>query len=423
MYALIDCNNFFVSCERVFRPELKKKPVVVLSNNDGCFISRSDEVKQLGVPMGAPYFQWKEQVERMNAAVFSANFSLYGNMSNRVMQVLSQFSPRIEVYSIDEAFIDLRSIRTENLTAYVEGIGQTIYRWTGIPVSIGIGSTKSLAKLANKYVKDHKYQYPKRVFNIEEVVDMDAVLHRIPVGDVWGVGRAYQRLLESEGVKTVYQLKSMSDLWIERQMTVVGLRIVRELRGTSCLPLEEVRPMKKGIVSSRSFGRPVTSLQEMREAVATYAARAAEKLRQEQAIAGIVTVSLGTSRFQTDTYYKNYAVMPLSQPSNYTPDISKNAVRGLEQIFRTGYRYKKAAVMLTGIVPQTRKQLHLFSDNQKQNEQERLMRLVDVLNQRHGRRALRFAAEGKTGSPLWTGKRELQSPCYTTRWEQLARVQ
>lgn len=420
MFALVDCNNFYVSCERVFRPELNHTPVVVLSNNDGCFISRSDEVKHLGIPMGAPYFKWKDHLKEIGARVFSANFSLYGDMSHRVMSVLSTYTPNIEIYSIDEAFLSLEHIVTEH-TAYAEEIAETVQKWVGIPVSVGIGPTKTLAKLANGYVKKNKHRFPKRVFNIATAPDIDAILHRLPVSDVWGIGRAYTGFLEREGIKTVYQLKHMPDRWVEKHMTIVGLRMVHELRGISCLPLEEVRPMKKGIMSSRSFGRPVTTLTELKEAVSTYTARAAEKLRHDKAMAGIIQVMVQTNRFDKERYYSNKSVIPLQQPSNYTPELTRYALRGLEKIYRSGERYKKAAVMLTAIVPETRTQLSLLADNTNLERKERLMQTLDSLNRMHGRRAIRFAAEGLR-TQLWTGKRELQSPRYTTHWNDLFTV-
>jgi DNA polymerase V len=421
MYALVDANNFYVSCERLFRPDLQNKPVVVLSNNDGCFISRSDEVKKLGIPMGAPYFKWKDQVVALGATVFSANFSLYGDLSNRMMQILHRFCPDSEVYSIDEAFLQLPDwLDWRQQQDYAQQIAQAVWQEIGIPVSIGIGPTKTLAKLANYHGKQHKDRYPKRVFHLASVPDLDLFLSRIPVAEVWGIGRAHAQLMQQEGIQSALQLRDLPDHWVDRQMTIVGLRMVHELRGFSCLPLEQTRSMKKAICSSRSFGHPVTSLRELREAVASYAARAAEKLRQEGGVAAMVWVSIRSNRFRPESYTHASRGFSFAEPTQYTPTIARAATSALTYIYQNNTPYKKAAVMLTGITPARQTQMSLFHNAEQQDKQNHLMQAVDQLNAQQGRRSLRFAAEGTR--QLWTGKQALQSPRFTTRWEDLLRV-
>ncbi len=422
MYALVDGNNFYVSCERVFRPDLRNRPVVVLSNNDGCFISRSDEVKQYDIPMGAPYFQWKKQMEEIGAVVCSANFSLYGDLSQRMMELCTQMAHTVEVDSIDEVFVQFPDGMTHaQQLAAAEDLARSIKKQIGISVSIGIGPSKTLAKLANHVVKQNKKVFSSRVLHTELMRDQTAFLEMIPVGKVWGVGRQYSRLLHQEGVQTARQLRDLPDAWVLQQMTIVGLRMVWELRGQSCIKLEEVRPMKKAILSSRSFGRPVTTQSELAEAIATYVARASEKLRQERAVAGLVTVSIRSSPFSAQRFFRASRTASLPEPTQHTPTITQVATQLLKQIYRDGVAYKKAAVMLTGIAPTAGGQPSLYVSASQRQKQEQLMQTVDQLNRRFGRRRLRYAAEGRTRQ-LWSGKRELQSPCYTTRWEDLCRV-
>lgn len=420
VYFLIDCNNFYASCERVFQPKLVGKPVIVLSNNDGCFISRSDEVKHLGIPMGAPYFKYKEEVERMKAKVFSANFSLYGDISNRVMTTLATFSDKMEIYSIDEAFLAFDDdIPPEQLTALGKRIRKTVRQWTGIPVSVGIGTTKTLAKLANKIARKNP-ERTEGVYNFLEEPSVDTVLQTLPVELIWGIGRQSQVLLNSYEIRSVLQLKQAHDKWLRAHMGVVGVRIAWELRGIPCIALEEVRPTKKGIMSSRSFGRPVTTLKELQEAVATYTSRAAEKLREDKCLAGCISVMVLTDRFKPDEYYGNRFSMPLPRPTAYTPQLSAYALMALDKIYLPRRKYKKAAIMLTGIVPETEHQLNLFQDTGMIERQKKVMRAFDSINRRYGRHIVRYAAEGTT--QLWGNKSEQRSPSFTTDWSKLPRV-
>jgi DNA polymerase V len=285
VYSLIDCNNFYVSCERVFNPKLEGKPVIVLSNNDGCVIARSNESKALGIGMGVPVFKCKDLIKKHKIQVYSSNYTLYADMSQRVMDTLAQFTSDVEVYSIDEAFLSLSEFMSLNLTEYARDIRSTVKRWTGIPVSIGIGSTKTLAKVANKLSKRNP-QYGG-VFDITSHTQMNELLEQIRVEDIWGIGRQYTKLLNQNGIYTALQLKNASDTWIRKHMSVSGLRTVWELRGISCIPLEEAPPSKKAIISSRSFGRPVESLEELKEAIASYISRASEKLRAQQSVTSV----------------------------------------------------------------------------------------------------------------------------------------
>lgn len=418
-YFLIDCNNFYASCERLFRPELEGKPVIVLSNNDGCFISRSDEVRQLGIPMGAPYFKWKDEIERVGAHVFSANFSLYGDISNRVMRILSSYSDKMEIYSIDEAFLYFQDIDDEHLTKMAEEIRVKVKKWTGIPISIGIGNTKTLAKLSNRIARLQN-PYNTGVYNICKVVDQDTVLSKLPVDMIWGIGRQSALKLQMHGVKSVLDLKNLSDLWLKDKMGIVGMRIAWELRGISCIALEEVRPIKKGITSSRSFGRPITTLKELRESIATYTSRASEKLREDRCLAGYIQVYVLTDRFKKENYYSNSYSIPLPRPTAYTPELSRYAIRALNEIYKPKQKYKKAGILLTGIVPDTESQLNLFIDPATNKKNKQLMKAFDAINSRYGRHVVRFAAEGTT--QLWSNKSEQRSPSYTTEWRSLVMV-
>jgi DNA polymerase V len=418
IFALVDCNNFYVSCERVFQPQLNRKPVVVLSNNDGCVIARSEEAKALGIPMGLPAFQMRERFSGHAIETYSSNYALYGDMSARVMTLLKQFSPEVEVYSIDEAFLNLAGCGNGDLNAYGHHIRHSVHQWTGIPISIGIGQTKTLAKLANRLAKHSD--------DAEGVVDLtvsqhqDNVLASIPVKDIWGIGRSYTRLLQSNGICTALALRDADDRWIRQQMGVVGIRIVWELRGISCLPLELHPPAKKSLMVSRSFGRPITSLDEMREAVATYTTRAAEKLRRHQLTAGILTVFLMANLFKEDEpQYANSIKMTLPVATSDTAELIAYALAGIDYIYEEGYRYKKAGVMFTGLVPAHQIQMNLFDTRDRERAQT-LMTTIDHINTQMGTGAIQYAVAGF--KPNWQMRRSRMSPQYTTRWDELAVV-
>jgi DNA polymerase V len=415
-FALVDCNNFYASCERVFNPKLEGKPVVVLSNNDGCVIARSEEAKQIGIKMGQPAFQSEHLFKKHGVLVFSSNYSLYGDMSDRVMETLEQFTSDIEVYSIDEAFLALPYSGSDAMTDHARQIRQTVKKWTGIPVSIGIGPTKTLAKIASKIGK--KNPLMKGVFNIAEHERMEEILGKFPVGDIWGVGPRYEVFLKRHGINTALQLRNAHDAWVKKHMTVMGLRTVMELRGTPCFSLEEMPVPKKGIVSSRSFGKPVESIDELKEALATYASCAAEKLRSQHSAASILHVFLMTNRFKKNEpqyYSSSTTILPIA--SSYTPELIRFSHEQLEKIYKPGYRYKKIGVFLAEIVSQDRIQLNLLSLDYPHERNRILMQVVDKINQRLGPDSVRFAAEGMKQE--WHMRRRLLSPRYTTQWSEI----
>jgi DNA polymerase V len=417
LFALIDCNNFYVSCERLFQPMLHGKPVVVLSNNDGCVIARSDEAKALGIPMGLPAFKLTDLVKKHSIEVYSSNYTLYGDLSARVMTTLTQWTPDVEVYSIDEAFLQFSPLPLDALTAYGQSMRAMIHQWTGIPVSIGIGPTKTLAKLANRLAK--RSPEAQGVVALTSASQIEAILTQTPIGDIWGIGPGYTRRLHAHEITTALQLRQVNDRWVRQELGIVGLRLVWELRGISCLPLALCPPPKQSLMVSRSFGRPITTLIEMREAVATYMTRAAEKLRRSHVAAGVLTVFLMTSRFRDEPQYTNSVTMPLPVATQDTAELIRYALRGVEQIFREGYRYQKVGVILTALVPAHQVQPHLFDRHDRERSQK-LMAAIDTINTEWGSGTIRYAAVGLR--PAWIMRCTRRSPRYTTRWEELAVV-
>jgi len=414
VFALVDCNNFYVSCERVFQPTLGGKPVVVLSNNDGIVVARSNEAKALGIAMGVPAFQVRSLIRAHDVQVFSSNYALYGDLSRRVLDTLAQFSPNIEVYSIDEAFLSLSGFTSRNLTEYGRAIRATVKRWTGIPVSVGIAETKTLAKIAGEVAK--RTRDAGGVCDLTAGPERDTLLADIPVEDVWGVGPNRARLLTAHGVRTARDLREADEHWIRKRMGVVGARIVQELRGVSCLALEDCPAPKQGITVSRMFGRPVTTLAEMKEAIAFYTGRAAEKLREERLAVNALTVFLTTNPFKDEPQYSNAATVKLPVATDATPELLRQALRGIARIYREGYRYNKAGVMLTALVPASQVQGDLFDERDRERS-SRLMRLLDRLNAEMGAGTLRYAAEDFT--KRWRARFERRSPAYTTSWRDL----
>ena len=420
LFFLVDCNNFYVSCERVFNPSLEGKPVMVLSNNDGCVVARSNEVKALGVPMGAPVFTYRSLIERHGIRVFSSNYMLYGDMSRRVMEVLSHFTPDMEIYSIDEAFLSFPEGRAEAPEDLARRIRERVGRWTGIPVSVGVAPTKTLAKVANRIAKSEAGR--DGVFSLMEERETEVWLARVRVEDVWGIGRKRGIILKQRGIYTARQLKMAPDTWIRRHLSVAGLRTVWELRGISCIPLEEAPPPKRGIASSRSFDGWVEMRGELEEAVALYTARAAEKLREGHLLAGCLQVFLTTSPYQKGPQYANALMVRLPCATDYTPLLIASARWGIGRIFRPGYLYKKAGVVLMEISPTARRQTFLFWKQERQNRarQTHLMKAVDAVNARYGRETLRFASSGLIRP--WQAHPARRSPRYTTRWDELPSV-
>jgi DNA polymerase V len=422
IFGLVDCNNFYASCERAFRPALNGKPIIVLSNNDGCVIARSNEAKELGFKMGDPFHHNRDKIRKHRVAVFSSNYTLYGDMSRRVMDTLETAAPAIEVYSIDEAFLDLTGIPTPMRDDFARQIRAQVRRDTGIPVSIGIGPTKTLAKLANRLAKKHAGQ--NGVFDLTAGQDLDEVLHSVEVGDVWGVGRQWATWLNEQKIITALDLKRADPKAMRRRMTVVGERIVHELRGTSCMPLELIAPQQQGITVSRSFGALQEDLAAIDQALTLFVGRAAEKLREQGLMTEKITVFASSNRFDTKSaFYSKSASLALPFPTDHTPELLHYGLALLRQIYKPGVRYIKAGIMLLELSPAVREKRNLL-DDRDQARQAALMTAMDALNQRYGRRTLQFGDTGMLNQKRagWSARADMLSPKYTTAWDQLARV-
>jgi len=414
MVALVDCNNFYASCEKVFDPKLAKKPLVILSNNDGCIISRSSEAKELGVEMGAPYFKKERELKQMGVEVRSSNYPLYGDMSERMVESIRSITTQVEVYSIDEAFADLSMVPNDQVWKTGDFLRERIMKWTGLPVKIGIGPTKTLAKVAAAYAKKHGEGKLYCVITEDEIEKM---LRATPIHHVWGIGRGFQNSLFQYNIQTAWDFAHRPDSWIRQKMGVTGLRIAHELRGIPCLPLEVIRDKRKHIMTSRSFGRPVTTLEEMKEAILTYLSRCAEKLREDQQLASVVSVYIRTYPKNSKSTQNNASQsILLPAPTDYNPELAKYALKALDYIFIEGYRYKKAGVLLSELTPRYSQQLPLFhtTDFEKTH---RLMKVMDKLNQRWSDRKIKFSGEGM--EQPWKMKSEKRSKRCTTHWDEL----
>ena len=400
--GLVDCNSFYVSCERLFNPKIKRKPVVVLSNNDGCIISRSNEAKALGIKMGEPYFKAKDIIIKNNVNVFSSNYSLYGDLSRRVMRTLKRFNSDIEVYSIDEAFMDLSNFSDKEIEEVGKEIRSTVLKWTGIPTSIGIAKTKTLSKVANHIAKKTKAGVT-RLIGIE---NLDPILEKVEINDVWGVGRQLTKFYQKNGIYNAKQLKNKSNTWIKKCSNVLSSRTAMELRGISCIELEKTTSKRKSCVVSRSFGKRVENFQELKEAVASYCLNASEKLRSENLVAKALTVFVRTSPFQRNFgYYSNSKTIDFPIATNNSIETVKTAITILESIYRNGYRYQKAGVMFSGLSDENSKE-NLFA-SEKDEKINKLMRSIDKTNFRFGRRTLSIASAGIRKK--WFMKREHSS--------------
>ncbi len=415
--ALIDCNNFFVSCERLFQPRLEGKPVVVLSNNDGCVVSRSQEVKDLGVKMAVPWFQLKDLAKRHGIIALSSNYTLYADISNRVMRLLSQWSPDQEIYSIDESFLDMTGI--PDLTQYAQTMRGTIKQCVGIPVCVGIASSKTLAKLANHVAKKQQRYDSVCDFNAMSSPELDALLAQIEVGEVWGVGRRSTSRLQQMGINSVLELKRAPAKRIRAEFGVMLERTVAELNGEACLELDDVTPPRQQIICSRSFGVPVTLLPDLEQAVIAYVTRAAEKLRSQHSLAGGIQVYIRTNPHKEKyPQYQQAMLLPLFEPTNDTRLLCHAALGGLRQIYRSGYVYQKAGVMLTEIIPATARPRTLFDDVAAQQKSASLMSTLDRINRRMGSGTVQLLGEGI--SKNWSMRRGNMSQRYTTEWDELA---
>ena len=447
IFALVDCNNFYVSCERIFEPSLEGRPVVVLSNNDGCVVSRSNEAKRLGIGMGVAFFKVRDFADKHGLVALSSNYTLYADMSRRVMETLCNFTPEIEVYSIDEAFLNLSGLGKgshfepcrghlardsragrprhkrqnappDNLTDYGRRIRQTVKQWTGMPVSVGIAETKTLAKIANRIAK--RSLEAAGVFELTEQARIDEALARTDVEHIWGVGIKTCIKLKREGIKTALALRGVDAEWMRRRFGVTGVRTVYELRGISCYELEEQPPTKKGITVSRMFGRKVETVEELKEAIASYASRAGEKLRDEGLAAGAMTVYVMTSRFvDPRKRYFNSRGVNFPTATNYTPELIDYAAGAVERLYKKGFLYTKAGLILGDLVPEGRVQGNLF-DQADRRKSRRLMRAIDAVNIKLPDSRLIWAAEGIDQS--WRTKFARRSKRYTTQWDELAEV-
>lgn len=418
MFALVDCNNFYASCERAFNPYWNNRPVVVLSNNDGCVIARSNEAKALGIKMGVPAYQIKTEIEQYNIGVFSSNYTLYGDMSNRVMTLLSSYSPNIELYSIDECFLDFSGFGSHDLKEEGETIVRTVTKGTGIPISMGIAKTKTLAKVANKFAK--KYKGYKGVCIIDTEQKRIEALKHTEIGDIWGIGRRNAGKLEKFGIKNAYDFSLMPRNWVRQQMTVVGERTWKELNGEPCIDLETTAPPKKEICTSRAFGEMVTEMNGLEEAVSNFASICAAKLRKQKSCAQSLMVFIHTNNFREDMpqYFKN-CVIKLPVPTDSTLEIVHYALTALRHIFQKGYWYKKAGVIIMDIVPAGAIQQHIF-DTVDRTKQHKLMEVMDRLNNGFTKNNLTLAIQG--GSRKWKLKQESLSPCYTTKLKDVINI-
>ena len=422
-FALVDVNNFYVSCERVFQPRLEGIPVVVLSNNDGCAVARSNEVKALGVKMGTPWFQLQDLARQHGILAFSSNYTLYGDMSNRVSRILRDFCPELEVYSIDESFLRIETVA--QLYGGAVSMGQQmrarIRQWTGLPVCVGVGPTKTLAKFANHLAKKHAEFDGVCDLHVLTRAQRLAWMQRVEVGEVWGVGSRIRKRLSAMGIDTVLDLRNASPKAMRSHFGVVMERTCNELRGISCLELEDIAPSKKQIMSSRSFGVPVETVEELRESVASYLTTAAAKLRQQQSSAGAVYVFIQTNRFKAEEPQYNAGItVPMAEPTDDSLALTVAALKGLDAIYRTGFRYKKAGVLLTLLSDKNSRQSTLFDDQAAREKSTKLMAAIDAINRAYGRDTVHLAVSGT--QQRWAMRAGNRSPNYTTRWDELPLV-
>ncbi|MEA5459751.1 Y-family DNA polymerase [Arcicella sp. LKC2W] len=417
-FGLADCNNFYVSCERIFSLSARDIPVVVLSNNDGCVISRSQEAKDMGIEMGVPLHKISDYIHKKQLEYFSSNYALYGDISSRVMNCLNDLCPAVEVYSIDEAFLDLSIIPDEELYDFGVEVKHKIGKWTKIPVSIGIAPTKSLAKVANRYAK--KYHKIEGVFVIDSKEVLEKVLTETPIESVWGIGRKHGKFLKNHNVNTALEFTKLPENFIRKHFSIVGLRLYRELKGESCLSLTEVTDKKKAIQYTRSFGRYVNTLQDLEEALTTFASKCAEKLRSQQSCTNAVSIYIRTNPFNKKAQFYNSITLNFDIPTNSTMEIQQKVIWGLKQIFVQGYDYKKAGVCVTGLVPNDAIQGNLFRQ-EADGKSQKISKLMDLVNAKFGKDTITFAVQGSKSN--WQGNAGKISPRYTTFWKDIPKVE
>lgn len=417
MHALIDINNFYASCERVFNPKLRHKPVVVLSNNDGCIIARSQEAKKLGIKMGAAYFENEQFLKDNNVAVYSSNYPLYADMSERMVNVLKEITDSITIYSIDEVFADLSSFRINELEDLAIDIKSKLYKYTGLPVSVGVAPTMTLAKIANFYAK----RYPKfsNILVLRDDETIKKALSLIDISEVWGIGRQYRKFLKANGIKSALDLREANETFIRKHMSVVGLRTVKELKGFSCVSVDSIREDRKNVTHSRTFKNAITNLTDLKKAVATFTVRVCEKLRFQRSAANIIGVFIETSRFNNKKYkYQNSKILNLPVPSDNTFELIKYAMKALEAIYVNGYKYKKAGVMLFALQDSDKLQFSLF-DTYNRPKCKDVLNAVDLINLKMGRDTVKYAVQGDNTK---ISVQERLSPRYTTSWNQIIEV-
>jgi DNA polymerase V len=414
MYALVDCNNFYASCERAFNPSLEKKPIVVLSNNDGCVVARSNEAKALGIPMGAAAFEYQNLFNKHQVKVFSSNYALYGDMSSRVMEILSTYTPNIEVYSIDEAFLKLEGFEKFDLSQYTKEIHIKVKQWTGIPICIGVAPTKSLAKVANRIAK----KYPNEtggVYIIDTEEKRIKALNWLKIEDVWGIGRQLSKKLNHIKITTAYQFTQLEDDWVRKNLSVVGLRLKMDLEGKPTIELDDFKS-KKSIATTRSFEKEYTELKDIQERVSTFAVTCAEKLRKQGSCCNSIMVFVHTNFYKKDEpQYSKSIVVQTDYPTNSSIDLVKLATKGLKAIYLEGYSYKKAGVVVMELTPKDQKQLNMFvAENPKH---EHLMNVMDKINKVSGNKVLKLACQDQKRN--WKMKQEKLSPRYTTNLKEI----
>ena len=418
MFVLVDCNNFYASCERIFQPQWEGKPVVILSNNDGCVIARSNEAKALNIPMGAPAFKYKQQFKQQGVKVFSSNYPLYGDMSNRVMTILEKYTPNLEIYSIDEAFLYFKGFDLFNLEQEGQRMRKQVRKWTGIPVSVGIAPTKALAKIANKIAK----KFIKRtqgVYAIDTEEKRIKALRWTKIGDVWGVGRKHKIRLEAIGVCNALQFTQLPDAWVRKHMSVLGLRLKKDLSGVSSIKLEEIIPVKKGIATTRSFEGTITQFSDLEERISTFATSCAEKMRKQRSSCNALLVFVRSDPHKKGGFsYRNSCVLPLPYATNSSILLSKYAVMGLQKIFKKGVHYKKAGVMIMGLIPTEKRQLSIFHNNN--NKHLTLMQSVDRIHKRFGPHRVKLANQDLNRT--WKMKQEHLSQRFTTELNEIITI-
>ena len=415
MIALVDCNNFYASCERIFRPDLEKKPIVVLSNNDGCVIARSNEAKKLGIKMGEPAFKKRDVFKKHNVQIFSTNFVLYGDMSKRVMSILNKNSKDIEIYSIDEAFLQCYN---EDLENYAINLRRKVKKWTGIPVSVGIAKTKVLAKIANRIAKKYK---KSGAFVLDKQDIIKKALKFTSVEDIWGIGRNYAKTLKEYRIHTAYDLTCVEESWIKKKFSVVVLKIVQELKGINCLELESEYKKKKNICTSRSFGQPVSEYYKLKEAISTFAVRCCEKLRKQRTCACEIKIFIYTNPFNPkQKQYYGTKTIKLDHATNDNHIIIQEVVKALKLIYKKGYSYKKAGVVVGKLINDNEVQLSLFDQVLNRDKYSKISNIIDKINNNMGRDKLRIATQGFDRN--WKMKQEQLSPCYTTRIDEILKV-